>query len=294
MGAYALTLAIFLGINLLLALGLHLITGLTGQFSLGHAAFMAVGAYTSALLSLHTSLPFAVSLAAGMALAAVVGWLLAFPCNKFEGDYLALVTLGFGEIVRIVLLNLTITNGALGLYGIPAKTDIFWVWGLAGAATLIYWRIEHSRSGRAMVGIRQDPDASKAVGIDINLSKQAAFTIGVATAGLAGGLYAHYLTYLNPGDFGFMMSVQFILFVIIGGVGDFRGVFLGTVTLTVLPELLRSVSDYRVMLYGIILVLVMVYQPTGLAGLLPKRRGKATPATALPTGPAGRRLFKGR
>lgn len=266
MERYVLLMVNLIGINVILAIGLHIITGLTGQFSLGHASFAAIGAYTAALLSLNAEVPFFVGLPAGGLAAALIGWVVAFSSTRFKGDYLALVTLGFGEIVRVVLLNLQITNGAYGLTRIPQETTILVIGIIVVLGILISLALERSYAGRAMWAVRDDEEAAEALGVHLSYYKQLAFVLGTFLAGLAGGLYAHYLTYINPQDFGMSRSVEILLYVIIGGMGQLWGAILGAAVLTLLPEFLRGFSDYRMIVYGAILVLIMIYRPEGLLG----------------------------
>lgn len=266
MERYVLLLVNLIGINVIRAIGLHIITGLTGQFSLGHASFAAIGAYTAAILSLNARVPFFMALPAAGLAAAVVGWGVAFSSTRFKGDYLALVTLGFGEIVRVILLNLKITNGAYGLAGIPQETTIPVIGLIVVLGILISYALERSYVGRAMCAVRDDEEAAEALGVYLSYHKQLSFVLGTFLAGLAGGLYAHYLTYINPQDFGMFRSVEILLYIILGGMGQLWGAILGAVVLTLLPEVLRGFSDYRMIVYGAFLVLVIVYRPEGILG----------------------------
>ncbi|MFZ5647996.1 MAG: branched-chain amino acid ABC transporter permease [Bacillota bacterium] len=255
-----------LGIYLVAALGLNLITGVTGQFSFGHAAFMSIGAYSSALLTLNLHTPFWVSLLAGGAAAAACGVILAFPSMRLTGDYLGITTLGFGEIVRVVFINMEITGGARGLAGIPRHTDflavvviiVLSIWGL--------YRINNSRLGRAFLAIREDEIAAESMGINALFYKVESFAIGTFLAGISGGLYAHLLQYINPADFGFAKSFELLNFVVIGGLGSMPGTVLGTAVLTLAPEFLRFVKEYRMLIYGALMVVMMVFRPHGILG----------------------------
>lgn len=190
-----------LGIYLVAALGLNLITGVTGQFSFGHAAFMSIGAYSSALLTLKLQAPFWASLLAGGATAAICGIILAFPSMRLTGDYLGITTLGFGEIVRVVFINMEITGGARGLAGIPRHTDILTVTVIVMLSVWGLYRINNSRLGRALLAIREDEIAAESMGINALFYKVESFAIGTFLAGISGGLYAHLLQYINPSDF---------------------------------------------------------------------------------------------
>lgn len=255
-----------LGIYIIGALGLNLITGVTGQLSFGHAAFISIGAYTAAIFSLRMNLPFPLALMAGGLMAALWGVLLGYPTLRLSGDYLGIATLGFGEIVRVVFLNMSVTGGALGLAGIPRHTTLTVVIILVVLAIWSMYRIENSRFGRSLVAIREDEIAAEAMGVNIASSKITAFAIGSFLAGISGGLYAHLLQYLNPSDFGFFKSFEFLTFIVLGGLGSIPGVILGTTVLALAPEFLRFVADYRMMVYGLLMVIMMIVRPRGLLG----------------------------
>lgn len=263
---YYLQVANLLGIYIILALGLNLITGVTGQLSFGHAAFMSIGAYTAALLTLKLHLPFVLSLLAGGCMACLWGVLIGFPTLRLTGDYLGIATLGFGEIVLVVFTNMQITGGAIGLAGIPRNTNIFVVYLLVAITVYCMYRIQYSRFGRALLAIREDEIAAAAMGINTTIYKVQAFAIGAFFAGLGGGLYAHLLQYLNPNDFGFARSFEILNFVVLGGLGSIPGTILGTVVLTLAPEFLRFIAEYRMMIYGLLLVVMMIFRPNGLLG----------------------------
>ncbi|MFZ5644306.1 MAG: branched-chain amino acid ABC transporter permease [Bacillota bacterium] len=255
-----------MGVYLIAALGLNLITGVTGQFSFGHAAFMSIGAYSSALLSKNIDTPFILSLLVGGLTAALFGVIIAFPSMRLTGDYLGITTLGFGEIVRVVFINMEITGGARGLAGIPKHTDltivvvfvVLFVWAL--------YRINNSRLGRALVAIREDEIAAECMGISTLYYKVQSFAIGTFMAGVSGGLYAHLLQYLNPSDFGFAKSFEILNYVVIGGLGSIPGTILGTSLLSLAPEFLRFVKEYRMLIYGALMVLMMIFRPHGILG----------------------------
>jgi branched-chain amino acid transport system permease protein len=254
------------GIYLITALGLHLITGITGQFSFGHAGFMSIGAYTAALLSLHLETPFILNVFIGGLAAGFAGMLLGFPSLRLTGDYLGITTLGFAEIVRIVFINLDITGGARGLAGIPRDTSFAIVLLLAVLSILCMYRIHDSRFGRALTAIREDELAAEAMGINILLYKVKAFAIGTFFAGLGGGLYAHLIQYLNPADFGVSRSFELLNFVVLGGLGSVPGTILGTTVLSLAPEFLRFVQEYRMLIYSALMVAMMIFRPHGLLG----------------------------
>ncbi|HQD05426.1 MAG: branched-chain amino acid ABC transporter permease [Dethiobacteria bacterium] len=270
---YYLQLIILVGINTIMALSLNLIIGYTGQLSIGHAAFMSLGAYCSALLTLHFNLPFIVSLLGGALFAAFFGILIGIPTLKLKGDYLAIATLGFGEIVRIVCLNLEITGGAVGLRGIPKKTTLLWVVLAVLITAFILNRIIKSRIGRALIAIREDETAADAMGINSTYYKILCFGVGAFFAGLGGGLFAHYMRFLHPKSFDFMKSIEQLCMVVLGGLGNMWGSFVGATILTVVPEMLRSVADLRLLIYGAVLILMMRVRPQGILGESPANGG---------------------
>ncbi|MCL6610019.1 MAG: branched-chain amino acid ABC transporter permease [Peptococcaceae bacterium] len=255
-----------MGIYLIAALGLNLITGYTGQFSFGHAAFMSIGAYSSALMTLKMHTPFLVNLLAGGLIAAFCGILLAFPSMRLTGDYLGITTLGFGEIVRVLFINMEITGGAIGLAGIPKETDFVTVFVLVILSVWGLYRIVNSRFGRALAAIREDEIAAETMGVNALMYKVESFSIGCFLAGISGGLYAHSLQYINPSDFGFAKSFELLNFVVIGGLGSIPGTVLGTAVLSLAPEFLRFVKEYRMLIYGALMVAMMVFRPNGILG----------------------------
>lgn len=270
------------GMNIILAVSLTLTNGFTGQFSLGHAGFMAVGAYLSAALTfyllpqLHLSeflvqIFFLCSLLLGGLLAAICGYLVGRPSLRLKGDYLAVVTLGFGEIIRVGLLNMDSLGGARGLSGITPYTSQTWVIFACFLTCFSVIRLLGTPSGRAMLSVREDEVAAEAMGIDTTGTKVKAFVIGAFWAGIAGGLYAHYYAYLNPGSFGFMKGFEVVVIVVLGGLGSVSGAILAAIGLTILPEALRPLQeitklDFRMVIYSLILILFMLLKPNGLLG----------------------------
>jgi branched-chain amino acid transport system permease protein len=273
------------GINVILAVSLNLINGFTGQFSIGHAGFMAIGAYGSAMFTLHVGMRWASglvgagvpsSVAEGLALtlalliggtlAALAGYLVGLPSLRLRGDYLAIVTLGFGEIIRVLILNVDAVGGARGLPGIPGWVNFFWV-GVGVAAVIMLSRhLAMSTHGRALFAIRDDEVAAEALGVDTVSYKVLAFVMGSFFAGVAGGLFAHFLSYLNPNSFTFIKSIEVIAMVVLGGMGSVSGSVLAAIILTVMPEVLRPVKDYRMVLYSLMLIILMITRPGGLLG----------------------------
>lgn len=270
MDSYYIQILTVTGINIILAVSLNLVSGFTGQLSLCHATFMGIGAYSATLLALKLQMPFIASLALGAAAAAFFGFIIGVPTLRLKGDYLAIATLGFGEIMKNILLNLEITGGPMGLRGIPKVTNIYIV--IISLIIVIFSlnRLMNSRVGKAFIAIREDELAAEAMGINTTNFKILAFTIGAFFAGLAGGLYAFFSRYINPNNFGFMKSIEILCMVVLGGLGNTYGAALGAIIITVLPELLRSVSStvsqYRMVFYGVLLVVMMIVRPQGILG----------------------------
>ena len=261
---------ITIGIYVLLAASLNLTTGVLGGLVLGHAGFMSIGAYTAALFTLHMDLPgmveFPLALLVGGGLAVVFGVFIGMPALRLRGDYLAIVTLGFGEIIRVVIQNLTITGGGRGLYGIDEYTTFPWVFWIAALSVAVMYSMIGTRQGRAILSLRENEIAAEAVGVPSTRYKVLAFTLSSFFAGVAGGLYAHYITVLDPATFDFNMSIEILVMVVLGGMGSFTGSVLAAVVLTLLPELLRDLADYRMLIYSVVLVLMMILRPQGLLG----------------------------
>ncbi len=256
----------FAGINIILAVSLNLINGITGQFSLGHAGFMAVGAYMSALISIYFKWPLMLSLILGAVVAAILGIIIGLPTLRLKGDYLAIATLGMGEIIRVVLLNLEITKGARGLTGIPRTTSIYLVELIAFITIIFTVNLMRSTHGRALLSIREDEIAAEAMGINTTFYKVFAFAAGAFFAGLAGGLFAHLMGYIAPKNFEFMRSIEILVMVVLGGLGSITGSIVATIVLTILPEALRTFSQYRMVLYSALLIIIMLFRPQGLMG----------------------------
>ncbi|GAB6152092.1 branched-chain amino acid ABC transporter permease [Desulfosporosinus burensis] len=263
---YILMIGLFIGINLIMALGLNLITGVTGQLTLGHAAFMSIGAYASAIATVNYDLPFLLGVLIGGLVAGLVGIIIGFPTLRLTGDYLAIATLGFAEIVRVQFTNMKITNGAIGFLGIEGATTFPIVMTIAVIVICAMVWLENSRNGRAMLAIREDEVASSAVGINTTLYKIQAFAIGAFCAGVGGALFAHTTTFIQPTDFGFLKSIDILSIVVLGGLGSIPGTIIGAIVLTAAPEILRPLSNYRMMVYGVLLVVIMIFRPYGLMG----------------------------
>ncbi len=287
-----------LGVNVILAVSLNVVNGFTGQFSLGHAGFMAVGAYTSAKItvamagfdiaglppSLSDPLVFALALAAGMAMAALAGFVVGLPSLRLRGDYLAIVTLGFGEIIRVVIENTRFLGQATGIPGLPPRTNLVWV-GMGAIGTIaMARRLGGSSHGRAMLSIREDEIAAEAMGVDTTGYKVRAFVIAAAFAGLAGGLLVHYILLVSPRMFTFVRSMEVVAMVVLGGMGSVTGSVLAATVLTVALEWLREVEGWRMVMYALLLIVLMLTRPEGIFGTreiwdlwprLFKRRAKA-------------------
>jgi branched-chain amino acid transport system permease protein len=279
---YHLDVLIGIGINIVLAVSLNLVNGYTGQFSLGHAGFMSVGAYGAAAASLflgprllgeeggtalQQGLLFLGALVAGGLGAALAGLAVGIPSLRLKGDYLALVTLGFGEIIRVIFQNVEFLGGALGLNGIPPYTTIFWVLAFVALAVFTVTCLVSSTYGRGFLATRDDEIASEAVGLNTTRYKITAFVIGAFFAGAAGGLYGHFKMTITPTGFDFTKSIEIVVMVILGGMGNTLGVILAAILLTLLPEVLRPIAEYRMIIYSLLLIVLMIVRPQGLFNL---------------------------
>ncbi|MBX2987644.1 MAG: branched-chain amino acid ABC transporter permease [Bdellovibrionaceae bacterium] len=281
--------ALFVLVNIILAMSLNLVNGTTGQFSLGHAGFMAVGAYVSAYSSQHwVPLPESLgflnfiiyAVLAGL-FAAFFGFLVGQPSLRLKGDYLAIVTLGFGEIIRVALLNMDFLGGARGIHAIPTLPEGWglsrfmsqYLFGLFWTVTCFFvlWRIIHSSHGRALLSVREDEIAAEAMGVNTTSMKVRAFVIAAFFAGVAGAMSAHYVRYISPSSFGFLKSVDVVIMVVLGGMGSMTGAIFAAILVTLLPEVLRGLQDLtgvdlRMVIYSLALILVMILRPKGLFG----------------------------
>ncbi|MCX6977640.1 MAG: branched-chain amino acid ABC transporter permease [Verrucomicrobia bacterium] len=305
---YYFDILIGIGINIILAVSLNLVNGYTGQFSLGHAGFMAVGAYLGSALSLVVKFPYVsmpewtgnvlwwipkllwlivamvvnagVSVHNGLAVgAAFAGLLVGIPSLRLRGDYLAIVTLGFNEIIKGLIQNCEPLGAQLGLNGIPEWTNFFWTFGFAVVTIFVVLHLVHSTYGRGFLAVRDDEIAAEAMGIHTTKYKVLAFVIGAFFAGIAGGLFAHFKQHIDPEAFGYLRSVDIVVMVILGGMGNTTGVVFAAILLTILPELLRKVAHYewlpdwlqkvaenRMILYSLLLIILMLTRPQGLFG----------------------------
>ncbi|MBU3128858.1 branched-chain amino acid ABC transporter permease [Clostridium tagluense] len=257
---------VVIGINIILAVSLNLITGFTGQFSLGHAAFMAIGAYVSAVATMNFGLPFAVALILGAVSAALAGIVIGIPTLRLKGDYLAIATLGFGEIVRIIILNNEYIGGASGLNDIPQSTNWTWLYFMTAATVILIKNFISSKGGRACIAIGQDEIASESMGINTTFYKVLAFAIGAFFAGIGGALYSGYFFFIKPEAFGFMKSIDILVILVFGGMGSIEGSIAGAIVLSLISLALQDIPELRMVIYSVILFLIMVYRPQGLMG----------------------------
>ena len=295
---YHFQILIYIGINIIFAVSLNLINGITGQFSNGHAGFMAIGAYVSAYITYYfgpgllsaekTGGPppglageatLLLALVAGGLAAAGAGYIVGLPSLRLKGDYLAIVTLGFGEIIRVFILNIDSVGGARGFSGVPPLQtfsplrSLFWVFLVAIVTVLVSIRLVSSAHGRAMMAVREDEIAAEAMGVNSTRYKVSAFVIGAFFAGVSGGLFGHFLQYLNPAMFTFVQSFEAVIMVVLGGMGSISGSVLAAVIMTILKEVLREVKNYtpygidpRMVLFSLLLIVLMLTRPTGLLG----------------------------
>ncbi len=293
---YFFTILMYAGINIILAVSLNLVNGFTGQFSMGHAGFMSVGGYIAAYLStfietnhahwmndpFHSGLVLIAGLALGGLGASLAGYFVGLPSLRLKGDYLALVTLGFGEIIRVLILNIDAVGGARGLPNIPPLANFGWVYSFVVLTIFTVWRIIPTSHGRAFLSVREDEIAAEAMGVNTTRAKVKAFVYGAFFAGVAGGLFAHYLRYLNPQTFDFNRSFEIIIMVVLGGMGSITGSAVAAVFLTFTREALRPLQeitkiDFRMIIYSLMLILLMLTRPNGIFGnreitdFLPKR-----------------------
>ncbi len=302
--AYVQLMILFVIMNVIVTLSLNLVNGFTGQFSLGHAGFMAVGAYTSVFLTtqvfmapglLGLFLIFCYSVIGGLA-AAFAGYLVGLPSLRLRGDYLAIVTLGFGEIIRVILLNMDVVGGPRGIAGIPPipglslgalsipsfYVALFYASSWAVFCFFTLWRLCYSQFGLSFRGVREDEIAAEAMGVPTTQVKVKAFVISSFFAGIAGSLMAHFTSYISPASFAFLLSVNAVVMVVLGGMGSLTGSVFAAIILTLLPEVLRPLQeitgvDLRMVIYSLALVLMMILRPTGIMGDREWRINRAMP-----------------
>jgi branched-chain amino acid transport system permease protein len=262
LGGYWESVLIFLGINILMGISLY-IPMTAGLISLGQGGFMAIGAYLAAVLT-KAGMPFLPALLAGGLAAALMGLVVGAPALRIRGIYVMILTLGFGEIVKVFFLNFEPTGGASGLVGIRPLTELWHVTVACILAIVMVWRIRHIRFGRAMIAIHDDDLAAEAMGINLTRTKLLAFSLGAMVAGIAGGLYAHQALFIDAIQFDFARSAVTFLYVVLGGIANPLGAVVGAAVVTLLPELLRVVQDWRMTVFGTILVIVAIWKPDGL------------------------------
>ena len=264
---YLFSVATVAGIYIIMALSFYL-PFMTGQISLGQAGFMAVGAYASAVCTVKFGIPYVPSVLIGGIVAGIVGFILGVPALRIKGIYLLLLTLGFGEIVRVIFINLNYVGAAAGFPNIPyQKHTLAYAYGTVLILIIFFHRLRKSRMGRAFQAIGNDEGAAEIVGVNITAAKLIAFSVGAFIAGIGGGIFAHYQEYIEPLMFGVMQAVEFIVFTIFGGIQIFWGPIFGALVLTFLPEFFRIIQNWRMELYGVLLIVMMIIRPRGVIGL---------------------------
>lgn len=255
-----------MGINIIAAVSLNLIVGFTGQLALGHAGFMAVGAYVSAVLTLKLGYPFIVAVFAGALASFLLGILIGLPTLRLRGDYLAIATLGFGEIIRGILINIDYVGGAAGMNGIPKMTTWTWLYVFTLFTIFAIKNFLNSTHGRACIAVRDNEIAAEIMGINTTYYKVLAFSLGAFFAGIAGALYAHYYFLIQPTTFTFNRSFDILVMVVFGGLGSLTGSIIAAIAVTALNALLIDFGGLRMIIYAILLIVIMVFRPQGLLG----------------------------
>lgn len=257
---------IIIGINIILAVSLNLVTGFTGQFSLGHAAFMSIGAYVSAIVTTNFGQPLWVGIILAALVSAFAGVLIGIPTLRLNGDYLAIATLGFGEIIKIIGMNVDYVGGASGFNDIPQLTNWTWIYFMTVMTIILIRNFVKSKNGRACIAIREDEIAAEAMGINTTRYKVIAFAFGAFFAGIAGALYANFFYFIKPDTFGFMKSIDILAMVVFGGMGSIMGSITGAVALSLMSLFLQGIPELRMVVYAVVLFLIMLYRPSGLLG----------------------------
>ncbi|MBP0599582.1 branched-chain amino acid ABC transporter permease [Herbaspirillum sp. LeCh32-8] len=252
-----------IGVNAMLALSIY-VTLSCGLLSLANAAFMGIGAYTASLLTMQYDLPLPIALAAGGVLPSLVALVIGIPTLRLSGVYLAMATLGFGEVVRVIVLNLDITGGPMGLNGVPPLTEWWHIVLILGVTIYALARLRRSKTGRAFEAIKEDEVAARLMGVNVAGYKLLAFVIGAAIAGVAGGLNAHFTFTIGPNNYGFENAVDILTMAVFGGTSNLIGPMIGSTILSLLPEVLRHFKDFRLAINGLILILVVLYLPKGI------------------------------
>ncbi len=283
---YLLRTSIMALVYVVLALSLNFVLGFAGQLSMGHSSFYGVGAYVTALLMVNFNVPFVIAFLASAVISGLFGFLLGMPTLRLKGDYLAIVTIGFGEIFRLILINwIDVTRGPAGIPGVPRPSLFgltlnsnigfyFIILALAAFTVFLSSRILNSRLGQGFLAVRDDEVAAEAMGVNSTFLKILAFVLGAVIAGMAGSFFASFIGYVNPDNFTYMESVTILCMVVLGGLGSIPGVILGAITLTVLPEALRGIALYRYAIYGLLLIIMMIIRPGGLINMSKLKKNK--------------------
>ncbi|EJP26046.1 branched-chain amino acid ABC transporter, permease protein [Peptostreptococcaceae bacterium AS15] len=257
-------------INIVLAISLNITAGCLGQMALGHAGFMSIGAYTAALFTKSNLIPgvggYVLALILGGLIAMIIGVIIGIPALRLRGDYLAILTLAFCEIIRVLIEFFKFTGGAKGLTGIKLQKNFAIIYIIMLLCVFMMYTFMKSRHGRAILSIREDEIASESSGINLTFYKTLAFAYSAFFAGVAGGMYAHYIGILGAKNFDFNKSIDILVIVVLGGLGSFTGSAIGAIVLTILPEMLRGFNDYRMFIYAVMLILMMMFRPSGLLG----------------------------
>lgn len=277
-----------IGANIMLAVSLNLVTGFLGELSLGHAGFMAIGAFSAATFTLNFNLPgfieFPLAIILGGVTAALFGFLIGVPVLRLKGDYLAIVTLGFGEIVRSIINTITfpagknvdgtriMTKGTMGLSGIESYSNYTWIYFATIITIIIIVNIVNSRFGRIICSIRDNDIAAESIGVNVSKYKVITFVIAAFFAGIAGVIYAHNFAIMMPTEFDYNRSINILVFVVLGGMGSIKGSVIAAILLTVLPEMLRVASKYRMLIYAILLIGMMIFNNSTLKDKLKRKR----------------------
>ena len=270
MSVYMQGVVALMGVNILMALSVYAIMT-TDQVSLGNAGFMAIGAYTSAYLTVKVGVAIFPAILIGALVASMMGLLVGIPVLRLSGLYIVMATFGFGEVVRTFFLNFEPTGGAYGFRG-PIGTTVPMIFGCVLAFIIFFWLLSHSRLGRSLAAVRDDPEVASSIGLNVKLLKLSAFSLGAFIAGAAGGLYAHYMFYIESNSFHILVSTMAILYVILGGMYTFWGAVVGAIIFSILPEMLRFMQDWRLSLYGAVLVLMLIFRPSGIITPIMVRR----------------------
>lgn len=267
---YSKRVLVSIGINIIIALSLNLIVGITGQLSMGHAAFMSIGAYISSVFSVAVHTNLIISLIMGCIVAGVVAAIIGYPILRLKGGYFSMCTLGFGEIVKVLFQNIDSLGGARGYTGIPASVNFSFVFFSVVVVFIIVRNVVNSSFGRTLRSVKDNEIATEAMGNKAQNYKMLGFVLGSMLVAFAGGLYAHYITYIEPSMFNYSKSTEFLTFIVLGGIGSNTGSILGATILTLIPEVLRNISselnELRMFIYGVVIIIMMIFRPQGILG----------------------------